>query len=340
MSSVKFTNKKLLPTALLTRAEKLTAIEEIFGENFSHQAKFFPLDGDFYAELKKPKGYNKVADKLFNWWGVKHRGVHLIIETGQAEPVIYTHHGQTHEIKLSEAALNNPYEAAAVIAHGLMHYILIGRHSIYLSDESENEELTDLALINSGMGAVILNGYNYHIGWLNRLSRLKDLQPVGVLKPREFLAETETWMSAHHLPLWELSAQLMPWVSIYLPRQIRAIANKKLHVLSEEKAVKTTNVKFLGVLILASIIGIVAGYLLILVPTPTPKSLIAKQQVISTLRSQFDQCLSNVEQKKKDFDTSDIFVLRVIQSDIARCESLRNRYNSEISSYNALAKKY
>lgn len=340
MSKISFKTKDPVPTSLLTQAEKLAAIDKIFGENFSHQGKFFPLDGDFYAGLAKPKGYNKVADKMFAWLGVKHRGVHLTVEPDQAEPVIYTHHGQTHEIKLSQSALGNPYEAAAIIAHGLMHYVLIGRNSLYLQDESENEELTDLALINSGFGAVILNGYNYHVGWLNRLSRYKDPQPVGGLKPRDFLAETEKWLAKHHMPLWELSAQLMPWISVYLPHQIRAIANKKLYVLAEEKAVKTANVKLMGLLILVSLVGVVAGYLLVLLPTPTPKALVAKQQVISTLRNQFDQCMSAVEQKKHDFDTSDIFVQRVIQSDLARCESLRNRYNSEISNYNALAKKY
>jgi len=52
----------------------------------------------------------------------------------------------------------NKYLLAATVVHELMHYFLIYRKNIRLSDNLENEKTTDLAAIVLGFAVIMLNG--------------------------------------------------------------------------------------------------------------------------------------------------------------------------------------
>lgn len=53
----------------------------------------------------------------------------------------------------------DPYGFGYVLAHELAHYILIHEEQIILDDEQENEILTEIFVIYSGMGKLFLNGF-------------------------------------------------------------------------------------------------------------------------------------------------------------------------------------
>ena len=62
------------------------------------------------------------------------------------------------QITISLTFTLSKYALAATVAHELMHYILIYRKNITLTDNTENEKVTDLAAIVLGLGNIMLNG--------------------------------------------------------------------------------------------------------------------------------------------------------------------------------------
>jgi hypothetical protein len=63
------------------------------------------------------------------------------------------------KISIPKYFTKDPQGFAYVLAHELAHYILIHEEQIILDDEQENEILTEIFVIFSGMGKLFLNGY-------------------------------------------------------------------------------------------------------------------------------------------------------------------------------------
>jgi len=63
------------------------------------------------------------------------------------------------KISIPKYFTKDPYGFGYVLAHELAHYILIHEQQIILDDEQENEILTEIFVIYSGMGKLFLNGF-------------------------------------------------------------------------------------------------------------------------------------------------------------------------------------
>ena len=63
------------------------------------------------------------------------------------------------KISIPKSFVNDPHGFGYVLAHELAHYILIHEEGIILDDEQENEILTEIFVIYSGMGKLFLNGF-------------------------------------------------------------------------------------------------------------------------------------------------------------------------------------
>jgi len=63
------------------------------------------------------------------------------------------------KISIPKYFIKDPYGFGYVLAHELAHYILIHEEQIILDDEQENEILTEIFVIYSGMGKLFLNGF-------------------------------------------------------------------------------------------------------------------------------------------------------------------------------------
>lgn len=63
-------------------------------------------------------------------------------------------------ISLPQRLTDNPHALGYVLAHELSHYVLMHLEGIILEDEQENEILTEMFVIYSGLGKLFLNGFN------------------------------------------------------------------------------------------------------------------------------------------------------------------------------------
>jgi hypothetical protein len=63
------------------------------------------------------------------------------------------------KISIPKYFTRDPHGFGYVLAHELAHYILIHEEQIILDDEQENEILTEIFVIYSGMGKLFLNGF-------------------------------------------------------------------------------------------------------------------------------------------------------------------------------------
>lgn len=64
------------------------------------------------------------------------------------------------KISIPKSLIKDPYGFGYVLVHELAHYILIHEEQMMLDDEQENEILTEIFVIYSGMGKLLLNGFN------------------------------------------------------------------------------------------------------------------------------------------------------------------------------------
>lgn len=77
------------------------------------------------------------------------------VEAGKFERI-----DDLHCIYINGSLLNQNFQQkVAILAHEMSHYYLIYQHRIYLSDNNENELLTELNAIYVGFGFLLLKGY-------------------------------------------------------------------------------------------------------------------------------------------------------------------------------------
>lgn len=71
----------------------------------------------------------------------------------------------TEVIAINERYKNDPCSAVAVLSHEITHLYLMSRRGIFLTDEQENELLTDIATIYLGLGILVVNGMIFRSNW-------------------------------------------------------------------------------------------------------------------------------------------------------------------------------
>lgn len=77
------------------------------------------------------------------------------IDAGKFEQI-----GDLNCIYINGSFANQSFEQkVAILAHEMSHYYLIYRHKIFLSNQDENELLTEINAVYIGLGLLLLNGY-------------------------------------------------------------------------------------------------------------------------------------------------------------------------------------
>ncbi|MGA2631865.1 MAG: hypothetical protein ABSG54_16840 [Terriglobia bacterium] len=101
---------------------------------------------------------------------------------------------QAQEVILINAKYkDDPLAVGAILAHEMMH-LYLSRLNLRLQDTQENELLTDLATINTGLSILILNGMSYSSDWwltiimtvFGRIYWRSEELAFGYFKPAEY----------------------------------------------------------------------------------------------------------------------------------------------------------
>lgn len=321
---------------IMTPDEQQQKIRELLGGQFMHTGRLFRPDHLFY-ELGTDEELRQSARQLFLWLGIKPG--HLEVKYGQlTQPGIYTEDPGMKRIIVNDRLAAHPYQCAAVLTHLVMHAAIAGRKRFVIEDPVENELFTNQALIQSGLALAVINGLVAVHPW--QRFRLKgDIDPSALYPGlSRFATALAGYISYYRIHHEEYAHHLAPWIKRYLPSELQArltVRNPQpvyiRSALAERKQIITkASISFLLVILLVT----VAAYALSRKPAgPSPQQR-TQLEKISLLKTEYEACANNLQEKRRTLDQNDIFQQQIVDREVSRCTSLRNQYNSLVSSYN------
>lgn len=313
---------KAVTAVLLTQADKIARLEAIFGKHRQKSDVFLPNES-FYADIKGPDEIYAMADTLFLWLGIKHRSLHFHLDPNQEKLVSYKKEGAGSSITLGWRCEQDSFLAAAAVAHGIIHHIVLARQKIKLASTDETEELIDLGTIQAGFGIIIANSFS-------------SPQPaLGSMAPTNYISECLDYFSRQRIveSLWSpyvLPDVLDAHLTDIHPHNRSGFVTQRLGTLRVRRMNKAIGIGALMLSLIAVAVMIIAW--------PKAQSLdkLSRYDSIRVLKSQVDQCEDTVRRKLSTWNQEDIFIQRQIEADKTRCASLRSRYNFEVARYNEM----
>lgn len=243
-----------------TSEGKINFIESLLvRNNFRIGNIFLPTD-DFYSQWdNSDESLQLMASRLIKWLNFC-PSVPLFIGFNDSisSPGVYINNGENiglknfHAILIKSQYCNNPFQCAAILAHEIMHFYLIQQNNIVINDIKENELLTDLGTIYSGLGILIINSFFYSSGWfitaIGLLAGLLILNTqklsFGYFKPEEYSNFFKEYLDRYKID-YAVCNYILPQSKVFLPREIRRF--QKLSGEELPRYIKTTRLKRLKI---------------------------------------------------------------------------------------------
>lgn len=338
---------KSVPSSALTQAQKIDQLRELLGKNFKHWGELFTPSSNFYPTELDDAGLQAMGRQLLGWLGLRPVGLKIRFAPELSEASSYQALDGEHVIMIQERYRHLPFECAGILARLLLHYVIKDRRQSATVELPNYEELLDLATLYSGLGLVTLNAAPGGDNWSSRLrlslGRFGRIQmpALGFYSAKQYGQLFKQYVDHFRLEPATWSPYLLPWARRWLPRAWRpaAKATRPSFVATAEQHLRVSNLKILGlVFVLVALVGL-SWYVSSLRPKRLPPVLQAQYDQIEVLRQAYDACRQSVVAKQRQYDQSDLFLLRQIEAVESRCTSLRNRYNYAVEQYNAALKQ-
>lgn len=348
-------DKKHKTAILHSQDDRWEAIAKLF-KHADIKGNMLLPDEDLYGQTLVG-----MASAMFEWLGIetdKRVYVDFSDDIGDAAGLYFESEG-THFILVNSKHQNNRYEAAAILAHELMHFCLIGEYNFRLEETLDNERLTDMATIYCGLGVVVLNGFEYSSGWattviglmFGSLSVNTESMSFGYYKPKEYAKMLAYFADKTNTSYDSFSGYLFPWTGHFLPTKlnISAKANRNrsdLVVQGQSSVWKGRAIQ------LAIIVALIPVAILFLnwryggsgtsssIPTEVQTQLNTQKTALDSLESQYNQCSADIKAREPNVDTTSQSAVDSYNAALSSCESVRVRYNQSVESYNSLLDKY
>jgi len=224
---------------------------------------FFP-DSYFYAGYYNDNlaGLHYMARVLFEWLEISPNG--CIIDffnekdyPGQNAPGFYTkikneNGEETEVIFINATHKHDSFSVGAILAHEMMHLYLF-RLNLKIDNVLENELLTDLATIRTGLSILILNGMTYSSQWwvtiivlaLGRIYWSSEQLSFGYFKPKEYGKHALSYFNERGLSTGEVFSYMQPESRHFLSSSIIKKSNNpnELIKILEKKYLKSNLIK-------------------------------------------------------------------------------------------------
>jgi hypothetical protein len=226
----------------------------------------------------------------------------------------------------------------AILAHEMMHLYLF-RLGLRLEDTRENELLTDLATIKTGLPVLILNGMYYQSYWwltiillLVRIYyRRTDQSSFGYFQPKEYGRHVRTYLRERGLGATDVIGYLNPSSRRFLPH------NPLLRGKATTEYIRQLNRKYWFVTSLKYVpAAIIAAFIIIAVVQGDQQG-DQHHVMTSELQTQIDSCKSTLDaladKVNKDKSSLDDMDARMTQYQKKR--QIR-AYNRLVDPYNSL----
>ncbi len=207
--------------------EQVEILDKILSTKISSQGKLFAPGDDFYSLT-----LNEMADQMLGFIGIS-RGndnLQILLDSSISYPGLYFQKDNVHYILIKREHAKSAIQCAAILAHELMHYVLIGGLHYRLNKRIDNEKLTDMATIYTGLGLVVLNGFE-HEG--NNWAITAALLALGVLHYRsrslvfgyynakDYAGLVSDYIKSYKVPSSKYAGFVLPGSSHFLPTTTR-----------------------------------------------------------------------------------------------------------------------
>lgn len=365
-------NKHYKTETIVSDEEKWQRLQELLGNKLSDEGQLFKPDDNFYAQ-----NLVGMAQLMFEFVGVNvgKDKLNISLSSEIEPPGLYYEQDGVHYILIKRTHANNVMECAAILAHELMHYVLIGGFNFRLAERLDNEQLTDMATVFCGLGLVVLNGFDHEgNNWFITIAALaagairysSKSMSFGYYKPKQYAELVGQYIEVNDVPDEEFAGYVAPGAAHFLPSPIKSAirqADDRTAIVERTKRGKFKSKVISSVVAIVALIVIVAIRGAFGGSSPSGVSPQVQQQAASlktnadSLNSQLNDCNSQLSSDKStldqtnsqmdtdntDGDTTDYNNLvpqqnqetQTYNSELSSCQSLESQYNSAVSTYNS-----
>lgn len=346
-------DKKFRTAKLNTAEEKWAQLDKLFKGKFKKGKLLLPDKKLYSLPLVD------MASEIFEWLGIETKKSIYVDFNEDIEPAgLYFEKDGTHFILVNQKHQNNRFEAAAILAHEIMHFYLIGEMNFRLEETLDNEQFTDMATIYTGLGIVVMNGFEYQSGWavtaiglmFGRLMVQTSSMSFGYYKPKQYGGMFKSFVDDCKIGYSSFSGYFLPWTRHFLPASLRAASisskNKSEMVQLGQKSANIANLKQLGLVVVLIPVAILfmswrtGGSSSSSIPDSAKTELTTLKSEVETLKSQYTSCSESLDAREGSVDRTSQYAVDSYNEDVTACNGTREKYSSAVDSYNALVDKY
>lgn len=221
-------HKKYKTEELLSDEDKWQRLNTLLNKVYDKHGQVFVPSSDFYHQTLVG-----MATDMLDWIGVNvgTDSLYVQLASGMGNPGDYQQLSKDeHLIRISDKHKGNVLECAAILAHELMHYLLLGGLSYRLENKTDNEQLTDMATVYCGLGVVYLNGFSHEgNNWFvtaillagGMLHYSSKGMSFGYYKPTEYGNLMAGYIEDNEIPLNDYAGSVLAASGYYLPSGLR-----------------------------------------------------------------------------------------------------------------------
>lgn len=331
---------------------KIELASSFLKKNNSNFGKIFLPNDEFYGAWNDSDDTLRLmAAKIINWLNFK---VKLFIGfyNKMEPPGLYIHEKGKEGILINSQYKSDPYKCAAILSHELMHYYLMKKHNTILDDTLDNELLTDIATIYSGLGILVTNSFYYESNWHETVIaalfgsiRINQEQlSFGYFKPKEYVSQFVQFVKKFNINLSDVYIHILPSARAFLPLVFhKSKLNKPEYILINEKISSKVNIKRTVAVILFIPLAVLFWYWKSggFNDTKSVNDLSTQQQVelselkgsIDQLKIKYDNCTGELSVKQNSLNT--------IENQMNTYKySNPNQYNGLVPQQNQLVNEY
>ncbi len=322
----------MITEAPLTAEAREALLYDIFTDHLPHLGELFlPTDG-FYGNLQGPKQAQHMLGCLCRWLAVKPGYIGLEFEPSDGE----TPDGRRYTIRIESDALSDEFVLGATLAYALTKY-LVERHKQILLPAADQVTMLATASNVFGLGLVISNGLSPKYKWADSWRHTQDQHAprlIGNYPETSYSYLLLAFIKKHRMSPLQFRGHLTPWTAkrlgMALPRHSSAAVTEIRH------KIRVANIKMLGIAWLSIMICGISVFIIMARSKPVSAKITQAQDQVTFLATLKQQCKQSLNYDRQYADHTDIQVVRTLNAESLRCESLSNQQAAAEQTYQHL----
>ncbi len=327
-----------LASELLSREDELALLEDSLLQRLPHRNVLFKPTASFYDQLVTPEGIRHAMQEIYRWLGVKPSKIHVEL----SDVAILSQKDETTLIPQSLQA--QPYQLASTLTLFVISQCL-ERRLKYPSPQS----LTETASIESGLGAIILNGITekpsvlgwWHHGVQGRHAYLQVLESYSATTyANRFAHFCQASNQDAKTVMAQLSRNAAELIPAYYRHQAKTYRKPPKIIRQSNIRASRTIAKLIAASALAALVCSLGLFIYSQRPFEPNKAEITQYNKVQALSKSYDSCVSDAKKQQNTYKQDDIFQEQTINAALTKCQSIQNEYNYEVATYNELLEKH